>query len=53
MEIGSHRGMIANEHIRTGSNSYGRVKTYKYLGSLVTNQTFIQEEKKCRLKAGN
>ena len=27
MEIGSSRGMIANEHIRIGSNSYEKVKT--------------------------
>ena len=32
MEIGRHRGMIANEHIRIGSNSYEKVKTFKYLG---------------------
>ena len=29
------------------------MKTFKYLGSLVTNQNSIQEEIKCRLKAGN
>ena len=29
MEIGRHRGMIANEHI----NSYEKVKTFKFLGS--------------------
>ena len=27
MEIERHRGIIANEHIRTGSNSYEKVKT--------------------------
>ena len=43
MEIGRHRGMIANEHIKIGSNSY----------ELLTNQNSIQEEIKCRLKAGN
>ena len=26
MEIGRHRGMIANEHIKIGSNSYERVQ---------------------------
>ena len=36
MEVGRHRGMIANEYIRIGSNSYEEVKTFKYLGSLVT-----------------
>ena len=36
-----------------GNNSYEKVKTFKYLGSLVINQNYIQEEIKCRLKAGN
>ena len=53
MEIGRHRGMIENKHIRIGSNSYEKVKTFKYLGSLLTNQNYIQEEIKCRLKVGN
>ena len=53
MEIGHHRGVIANEHIKIGSTSYEKVKTFKYLGSLLTNQNSIQEEIKCRLKAGN
>ena len=39
--------MIANEHIRTGSNSYEKVKTF------MTNQNSIHEEIKYRLKAGN
>ena len=34
MAVGRHRGMIANEHIRVDSNSYEKVKTFKYLGSL-------------------
>ena len=45
-------GSLRNEHIRIGCNSYEKVKTL-YLGSLVTNQNSIQEEIKCRLKAGN
>ena len=53
MEIGRHRVMISNAHIKIGSNSYEKVKTFKYLGSLSTNQNYIQEEIKCRLKAGN
>ena len=28
MEIGRHQGMIANEHIRIGSNSYEKVKPF-------------------------
>ena len=53
MEIGFHRGMIANEHIRIGSNSYEKVKTFKYTLPLLSNQIFIDEEIKCRLIAGN
>ena len=44
---------IANEHIKIGSNSYEKLKTFQYLGSIVTNQNYIQEEIKCRLKARN
>ena len=52
MEIGRHRGMIANDHIKIVNNSYEQVKAFRYLGSLLTNQNYIQEEIKCRLKAG-
>ena len=45
--------MIANEHIKIGSNFYEKVKTFKYLGSLLKNQNYIQQEKKNRIKAGN
>ena len=38
---------------KIGSNFYEKVKNFKYLGSLLTNQNPIQEEIKCRLKAGN
>ena len=31
VEVGRHRGMMANEHIRIGSNSYENVKTFKIL----------------------
>ena len=46
MEMGSRRSTMTNELIRIGSNSYEKVKTFKYLCS-------IQEEIKCRLNAGN
>ena len=36
IEIGRHRGMIANAHIKIGSNSYEKVDTFKYLGPLLT-----------------
>ena len=45
--------MMSNEHITVGSNCYEKVKTFKYLGSLLINQNYIHEEIKCRLTAGN
>ena len=51
MELGRHQGMMTNEHIRVGSNSYKKVKTFKYLGSLLTNKNYIQDEIECRVKA--
>jgi hypothetical protein len=53
MEIGHLRSMMALDHMMKGSNPYGKVKSLKCLGSLVTNQNYIHEEIKCRLKAGN
>ena len=53
MEIGRHRGMLANAHFKKGSNSYEKVKTFKYLSYLLTKQNSIQEEMKRSLKAGN
>ena len=38
------RGVIANEHIKIGSNQYEKVKTFKYLGSLLTNQNSVHDE---------
>jgi hypothetical protein len=32
--------VTANEHIKIGINVYEKVKTLKYLGSLLTNQKF-------------
>ena len=29
MEIGRHRGIIANAHVKIGSNSYEKVETFK------------------------
>ena len=44
--------MIANVHIKIGSNFYEKVKTFQYLSSLVIIQYSIQDEIKIRLKAG-
>ena len=43
MEVGCRRGVKVNEYIVVGSNSDEKVKTFKYLGSLLTNQNSIQE----------
>ena len=53
MEIGRHLGMMENEHIPVGSNSYEKVKTYKYLGPLSANKHSIHDKIKCRLKVRN
>ena len=50
MGIGSNRGVIANKHIKIGSNSYEKLKTFKYLDPLLRKQNSIQEEIKCGLK---
>ena len=44
MEIGRHRGMLESAHFKIRSNSCEKVKTFKYLGSSLTNQNYIQEE---------
>ena len=36
--------MLENQHIMLGSSSYEKVKTFKYLDSLLTNQNSIQKE---------
>jgi hypothetical protein len=36
---------MVNQHIMVGSNLYEKVKTSKYLGSLLTNQNYIHEGK--------
>ena len=53
MEIGRHRGMILNEHITVGRNSYEKEKTFKYLSYLLASQNSIQEEIKCKLERRN
>ena len=45
--------IILNEHIGVGSNSYEKLKTFKYLGVLLANHNSIQDEIKCTPKAGN
>ena len=39
--------------IKTDNSSYERAEEFKYLGTTLTNQNYIQEEIKSRLKSGN
>jgi len=39
--------------MKIDNNSFERVEQFKYLGTTLTNQNFIQEEIKSRLKSGN
>jgi hypothetical protein len=39
--------------MKSGNSSFERVEEFKYLGTTLTTQTFIQEEIKNRLKSGN
>jgi hypothetical protein len=52
MEIERHRGVMANVFIKTGNNSYEKVKTFDYLDSLLANKNYIYEKIKCIFKAG-
>ena len=50
MEVGRHRGMIANEQLRQVIILIRKWKIFEYV---FTNQNAIHEERKCRLRAGN
>jgi len=39
--------------IKIGNSSFERVEEFKYLGTTLTYQNYIQEETKRRLKSGN
>jgi len=39
--------------LKIDNSSIEKVEEFKYLGTMLTNQNFIQEEIKCRLKLGN
>jgi len=42
-----------SHYIKTDNSSFERVEQFKYLGTKLTNQNYIQEEIKGRLKSGN
>ena len=43
MEVGLNRVLLENEHITVGSNLYDKVKSFKCLGYLLTNENCIHE----------
>jgi len=42
-----------SHNIKTNNSPFERVEQFKYLGTTLTNQNFIQEEITSRLKSGN
>jgi len=42
-----------SQNIKIYNSSFERLEPFKHLGSTLTNQNFIQEEIKSRLKSGN
>jgi len=42
-----------NHNVKIHNSSFERVGEFKYLGTTLTNQNFIQDEIKSRLKTGN
>ena len=53
MVISREQNAGRNHNIKTDNISFERVVEFKYLGKTLTNQNYIQEEIKSRLKAGN
>ena len=45
INIGHRRGMMANEHIMLGSNSYEKVKTFNYFASLLKKNIVLFSRK--------
>ena len=55
MEVGHHRGVMANWHIMVGNTitSLGKAKVFNKLGFLLRNKSSIHEKIKYRIKVGN
>jgi hypothetical protein len=53
MVVSRDKNAARNHRIETNICSFERVEESKYLGTILTNQNYIQEEVKSRLKSGN
>jgi hypothetical protein len=53
MLLSRHQNAEQNHDIKTANSSFENVAQFKYLGSKIANQNFIQEKIKRRLKSGN
>ena len=53
MVMSRDRNAGQSHSMKTDNSSFERVEQFKYLGTTLTNQNFIQEEIKSRLQSGN
>jgi hypothetical protein len=53
MLLTRHHNAVQNHNIMIGYRSFENVAQFKFLGTTVMNQNFIQEEIKKRLNSGN
>jgi hypothetical protein len=53
MVMSQDRNAERDDSVKTDNSSIKRVKEFKYLGTMLTDQNSIQEEIKSRLKLGN
>jgi hypothetical protein len=53
MLLSRHQNLGQNRDIKITNRSFENVSEFKYLGTTVRNQNFIQEEIKRRLNSGN
>jgi hypothetical protein len=53
MLLSSHQNVGQNRDIKIANRSFENMPQFKYLGTRVTNQNFIQKEIKRRLSSGN
>ena len=53
MVLSRDQNAVQSHSIKIGNSSFERLEEFKYLGTTLTNQNYIQEEIKGRLKSGN